>query len=254
MSLTVDQPDAIATRAGAASHASGAAMSDRQLFRFECFAGASFAGLSTALIFLSWPELDIAISRQFFAGDVFTLNQDALARGVRAAFRYFFIGVSILVVAGLLVEIFAPRRLFGLSRRRWMFLVAALLIGPGLIANTVFKDNWGRARPLHLVEFGRDKVFTPAIERSDQCRKNCAFVGGDAAAIYAVFFAVAMVAPLYRRRWMAAGIVLGSAVGVLRIGQGGHFASDIIFAGVFMALTIVVLDWLFSLGDEAADL
>jgi lipid A 4'-phosphatase len=37
------------------------------------------------------------------------------------------------------------------------------------------------------------------------------------------------------------GTLCGFAAGLVRISQGAHFLSDVIFAGVFMALTAVVV-------------
>jgi lipid A 4'-phosphatase len=36
---------------------------------------------------------------------------------------------------------------------------------------------------------------------------------------------------------LAAGTVCGFAAGLVRIAQGAHFLSDVIFAGIFMAMT-----------------
>jgi lipid A 4'-phosphatase len=42
------------------------------------------------------------------------------------------------------------------------------------------------------------------------------------------------------------GMVLGSLAGLVRIAQGGHFLSDVVFAGVFMAMTAALLQLLFE--------
>ena len=35
--------------------------------------------------------------------------------------------------------------------------------------------------------------------------------------------------------------VLGAVMGIIRMGQGGHFLSDVVFAGLFMALVVLLL-------------
>jgi lipid A 4'-phosphatase len=45
---------------------------------------------------------------------------------------------------------------------------------------------------------------------------------------------------------IALSVVLGSLAGLTRIAQGGHFLSDVVFAGVFMALTTACLQLLFD--------
>ena len=73
------------------------------------------------------------------------------------------------------------RPLWRLDRKALVFIVAATALGPGLIANTVLKDNWGRARPYQTDSFGGTRQFTPAPLPAAQCERNCAFVSGHAA-------------------------------------------------------------------------
>ena len=73
------------------------------------------------------------------------------------------------------------RPLWRLDRKALVFLVAATALGPGLIANTVLKDHWGRARPYQTDSFGGTRQFTPAPLPAAQCERNCAFVSGHAA-------------------------------------------------------------------------
>ena len=43
---------------------------------------------------------------------------------------------------------------------------------------------------------------------------------------------------------MAAAVAAGSIAGLIRMGEGGHFLSDVVFAGVFMALDVALMYWL----------
>src|SRR5262249_47577736 len=116
--------------------------------------------------------------------------------------------------------------------------------GPGLIANTLLKDNWARPRPSQIVEFGGPDHFTPVLERSGRCERNCSFVSGEASATFAIGFAIAMLARRRRAGLMAAAAAAGSIAGFIRMGEGGHFLSDVTFAAVFMALDVALLHWL----------
>ena len=58
------------------------------------------------------------------------------------------------------------------------------------------------------------------------------------------FFALALLLSNYRRRLLAAGVLVGSLSGLGRIGMGGHFLSDVAFSGIFMLLTASALYWL----------
>jgi lipid A 4'-phosphatase len=51
---------------------------------------------------------------------------------------------------------------FGGWRRQGIFLLLSVVIGPGLLVNTVFKDHWGRPRPRDVVEFGGPLHYRPA--------------------------------------------------------------------------------------------
>ena len=114
--------------------------------------------------------------------------------------------------------------------KKWIFcfLLASLICGPGILVNLVLKDNSiGRARPVHIQEFGGDKTFTPAFVYSGQCEKNCSFVSGHAS----IGFYLIGLGWLFRKRYLFwVGFALGAYVGMVRIVQGGHFLSDVVLA------------------------
>ncbi len=127
------------------------------------------------------------------------------------------------------------------------FLALSLIIGPGLLVNTLFKDNWGRARPHQILEFGGSAHFTPAAVLADQCTRNCSFPSGHGALAFWLM-AVALVVPA---RWrvlaMTIAVIIGFLVGAMRIAQGGHFLSDVVAAALIVvlvneALKILILD------------
>jgi lipid A 4'-phosphatase len=153
----------------------------------------------------------------------------------------FFALASLAAVAASFRTFLARGSLIGLAQARCWFLVAALAAGPGLVANVVLKDNWGRARPREIVEFGGAKQFTPPLLPAHECVKNCAFVSGEASSVFVPFFALALLVPHYRAALIAGGIAAGLIAGIIRMSQGAHFLSDIVFAGIFMALTVSVL-------------
>jgi membrane-associated phospholipid phosphatase len=116
-----------------------------------------------------------------------------------------------------------------------------LVIGPGILTNTVLKDNWGRARPHQISEFGGTRSFTPAPLPADQCVKNCSFVSGHAALGFSLV-AFALLLPAGRRRdqVIGAALALGAVIGLGRIVAGHHFLSDVVDAG----LLVVATSWL----------
>jgi lipid A 4'-phosphatase len=99
-----------------------------------------------------------------------------------------------------------------------------LVIGPGLIVNSTLKENFGRARPRDVMEFGGSKQFTPAFVICHECNKNCSFSSGDAAG---GFFAITLAFALSRRRVVfVAALLFGAAISLARIAAGAHFFSD----------------------------
>jgi len=92
------------------------------------------------------------------------------------------IALTALLLVALLVAALLGKEV--VKKRILIYLLAVLIVGPGLIVNVVFKDHFGRARPAQIVEFGGTKQFTPALVPTDQCHKNCSFSSGHAAAAF----------------------------------------------------------------------
>jgi lipid A 4'-phosphatase len=200
-----------------------------------------FAILLTVPIF--WPTADLFISEQFFrVGDKFFLAE---APAFLAAHWLATVGARILL-AGLLLALaytwLRKKTVIGVGAKGWLFLLLALLIGPGLVANVGFKDHWGRARPREIVEFGGTYTFTPAYEAHlDRARSNGSFVAGDAAfGFYLVSFAYLAPRRCSRRAfWGLLGV--GGFFGLSRIAMGAHFFSDVVYAAAFMLLASAIL-------------
>jgi lipid A 4'-phosphatase len=207
---------------------------------------AAFLGLFGGLFFAAFPQADIAVSRLFHvAGDSFLFSAPSAGSIVRDALRWLFILACVAAAAGFAGIAFASRRLFRLGFSAWLYVVLTVVTGPGLVANVVFKDHWGRARPHQTVEFGGAKQFTPALTRSDQCDRNCSFVSGEASSFFALGFAIMLLAERARRRaLLIAALAAGALAGLVRIGAGAHYLSDVFFAGVFMAFVARGLYWL----------
>jgi lipid A 4'-phosphatase len=207
---------------------------------------AACLGLFGGLVFAAFPQIDLAVSRLFYSGDnKFLFGALSTGSAFRELFRWIFILACVGAVIGFLAIAFASRRLFRLGFAAWLYVVLCAAVGPGLVANLIFKDHWGRARPIQTTEFGGAKQFTPALTRSDQCERNCSFISGEASNLFAIGFAIALLAERARRRSLfLAAIAAGALAGIVRIGGGAHFVSDVFFAGVFMAFVARGLYWL----------
>lgn len=199
-----------------------------------------------AALFLIWPEIDLWISGLFYNSEEgFFYRNDALVVSIYELFRHApkFILPLLLIMTGLS---FVKGR-FGLGtdqRKPWLFLLLTLLIGPGILVHLVAKENWDRPRPRSVQEFGGQKdfipAFIPAAAIKEQEGSNKSWLSGHAA----MGFYLMVLAWVFRRRsWLYAGLAMGFVVSFGRLVQGGHFASDLIFAGYFCYFTYRILSY-----------
>lgn len=197
-------------------------------------------------VFANFPHVDLTVSSAFFDGEErFYARQSSFVVFARGLFNWIFTGACVLAVAGMIATRTWSRRFLSLTFAQWLFLGACLGAGPGLVANLGWKDHWGRARPITVTEFGGERTFTPIQTPGTQCIKNCSFVSGEASSMFMVFFAAAFLFPAWSRQLWATGIIMGLLAGLIRMVQGGHFLSDVIFAGIFMAMTAALLFYAF---------
>lgn len=217
------------------------------VFAHVMIKAALWTGAVALFLFLALPGLDTAVTHLFYIDSgQFIGNSAPLFRATRTAFNVIFYLTCAATVVGLVVAGRSAGAWLGLAFNKWLFLTLCLFIGPLVVSNIGLKDHWGRARPRDVIEFGGAKAFTPVFPPSDQCDRNCSFVSGEASSIYIIFFAAAFLLRKHARRMVLLGIILGSLAGLIRVAQGGHFLSDVVFAGVFMALTAACLQLLFD--------
>lgn len=204
-------------------------------------------GALAFVLFVSMPEIDLAVTRLFYLGNRhFTGNAGVVFPLLRLAFQIFFYLTCAVTLLGLVMAARKARPWLGLSLSKWLFLALCLITGPLVVANIGFKDHWGRARPRDVIEFAGAKVFTAPFPPAGQCDYNCSFVSGEASSIYIVMFAAALLFRSRSRKFVALGIIFGSLAGLTRIAQGGHFLSDVVFAGVLMAITVASIQLIFE--------
>ncbi len=193
-------------------------------------------------LFLLWPALDLQVSSLLQGDDGgFRWAREPLVLFSYELFKGRHIGwvlIALLVYVGISLWRGAPDRV---RRRAALFLLAFIVAGPILLVNKGFKDHWGRARPYEITQFGGAYQYSPPLQPAAQCDSNCSFVSSHAAAGFAL---IGMYWITRRRRWLIAGIALGSAVGLGRMLQGAHFLSDIVFAFWAVYFSSALLAWL----------
>ena len=165
--------------------------------------------------------------------------------------------IPALVVAGSALIVF----LSGFIKARYrhwrklsLYLVLVMAIGPGLIVNALLKEKWGRPRPRNVAEFGGDYRYELPLQY-DPISPGKSFPSGHASVAF-YFFAPAL---LFRRLgranyYTALGLTLayGGLMGYVRIVQGGHYFSDIIWAAVIVWLVSYALYRAMSLDKNSS--
>ena len=200
-----------------------------------------------AVLFVAFPQIDLAASGLFYQGDgKWLLSRDSAwlvlpYHGLPRA------GQSLLLVLLILFLLGAWPRFPKLKARRVAigFLIVGGLLGPILLVDATLKEHSGRTRPVNTVNFGGSKQFTPAFIPADQCTKNCSFVSGHVATASFIMAFGWLGAPAVRRRWLLASIAFGGFFALVRMVPGGHFLSDTIFAWFATYFSLWVTEWLF---------
>ncbi len=132
-------------------------------------------------------------------------------------------------------------------RRQAFYLVAVMLIGPGLIVNTLLKDNFGRPRPRDIIEFGGQQQYHQLLQ-PDWGNTGRSFPCGHCSAAF-YFFVLYFCAKGRQKKWLPyAGLTIalgyGTLMGISRILQGGHFLSDVLWSAGIVYLTAGLLFYL----------
>jgi membrane-associated PAP2 superfamily phosphatase len=186
----------------------------------------------TAAVFAS-GALDIAVARVFYHPA--PLDHWPLARELPWSLLYRAAPwvTATLVVTGLAALAASFIRARAGWRRAAVLVLLGVALGPGVLANAVFKDHWQHPRPRDLIEFGGPLHYVPAPLLGNE--GGTSFPCGHCS----VGFMFAAGWWIWKRRrpgWAAAslvaGLVLGSLLGVGRIAAGAHFFSDIVWSAL----------------------
>lgn len=193
------------------------------------------ASAALALLPTAWTVLDLRAAALFLGAEAYTgVAQwwwvELINLYVPALFR-------IIVLVSLVGWIGASLQPLGKQWRLSLaFVVLAGALGPGLVVNSVFKENWQRSRPYQVQAFGGTQQFTRAAVVTNQCDNNCSFVSGHVAC--GIFFASLMLVDRKRRvAWGVIGVVAGITIGFARMADGAHWLSDVFWASPITLVT-----------------
>jgi lipid A 4'-phosphatase len=200
------------------------------------------AALALLAVVTVVPAIDLDASRAFYVpGRGFPWRTNEFGVVVRRHGPEILLASAAVCLVLWLVGMWQKRVVLGLTARKIFYLLATLLIGPGLIVETLLKPHSGRARPQDLAMFGGSADYTAPLSLTDACASNCSFVSGHAAVAFWIT-AYAFIVPR-EMRWsvLALGLLIGVAVGAVRVMQGAHFVSDVVYAGAIVLAVNVLL-------------
>lgn len=194
---------------------------------------------AVGIVFAIRPELDLTMSGWFTRPG----RDGQLVFGARQTQFRNLISLGIGLIAApafiaLAMKLIRPRRPMLLPGRAVVLLIATLAIGPGLIANAILKENSGRWRPRQVEPLGGQHMFHAWWDMRGTCPANCSFVSGEAAGSFWTLAPAALTPPPWRAAAYAAALAFGTSIGLLRLSAGGHFVTDVVFAGVIVFLVI----------------
>ena len=209
----------------------------------------AFLVVSTAAIAMSGA--DLAISAPFFIDGKWPVGDQPFWHLLYKLDRIPSISLGVVGLAGIVMS-YVKSDCYR-WRRSGVFLVVLLILGPGLLVNSVFKEHWGRPRPREICEFGGKKQFLHPWQKGESGNGRSFPSGHSSAAFY-------MAAPylIYRRTnkkraylWLAGGVLFGIVMSIARITQGAHFLSDTLWAFGMVALCALLLAAMLGL-DQAS--
>jgi len=209
--------------------------------------------LLAAVTLTAWATpLDLAAARLFHAPCCgWPLSEQPFWRLV---YRYgVFAGVLLAAASLVLLTLtyWYPARLHR-WRRPALFLVLVVALGPGLLVNVILKDHYGRPRPREVVELGGQERFLPVgVPGGDRQAKSFP-CGHCSMGFYLAtpWLVLRRRRPRAARAFLAAGLAFGLVLGAARMMAGGHFLTDVVWAGGLVWLVALALRHLLDLDRE----
>ena len=189
----------------------------------------------------SGPSIDLYISGLFYYGSQqFALQSFDL---ISIFFRdillpLILIYILILPIVGRFIKIDKIFFNYIFSIKEIILLWSSQIIGVLIFVNLILKNLWGRARPKDILELGGEENFSPWYEITNVCGSNCSFVSGDASVGFSIIILYLITKKII---FLYGSIVFGFVLGSIRIMAGGHFLSDIFFAGFFIVILNIIL-------------
>jgi lipid A 4'-phosphatase len=200
------------------------------------------------LLFKQYPEIDLTVSDLAFKEGSFVWSKSLVIKWLDKFIEY-----GSLAIWGCFLLYFGMKEKrevkFFTKANQTKYLALVGLLG-SVAAIHIIKRYYLRCRPLHIEAFGGMASFTGPWEVNlgylptpNAC---LSFVSGHAA----LGFLICSLAFLYEKsskkhkRFLLLGLLLGGSFGLMRILQGQHFLSDVIFSGYIVFFSAFLLNLL----------
>jgi lipid A 4'-phosphatase len=198
---------------------------------------------AVGVVFGIYGNFDISLSSQFFDRQSmrFTAGGQPWEQHSRDAARLIITAIAVVPIVAVVAKLLLPHQRMFVSGPTALFMLLAMAIGPGFVANSMLKEHWHRARPIDITYFGGHDRFTPWWDPRGTCPGNCSFIAGEPSGAFWTMAVAAVAPPQWQIAAYSAAVIFGIALGVLRMAAGGHFFTDVVFAGVLMYLVLWTL-------------
>lgn len=189
---------------------------------------------------ISHFELDLSIAQTFYKN-----NSWHLSKKQPWNFIYHY-GTYPALIIGLcsILTLFGSFSIDKLTRYRKeaLYILLVLIIGPGLLVNSTFKDHWGRPRPREVKEFGGKwefrEVWEPGVPG-----KGKSFPCGHCSMgffLITIYFAYRNKNKFVKYGAIPLALLHGGLMSFARMMQGGHFLSDTIWSAGLVFLSSIL--------------
>ena len=192
-----------------------------------------FYALIISRIFIQFPKIDIIFSSIFLSINEhkFCLKNNSVLTFLSES-AYYLIFCLLLYCTTIGIVKFFKKKVFVYEA----IFILTFFVGSVLIVQLLSKYYFGRARPYNIIEFGGNKIFTPAYIISDQCKFNCSFVSFHASISTMMFIFCFKKTNRIKKIVVILFLLLSIIFSLIRIMQGRHFLSDIIISSCIMTI------------------
>lgn len=210
--------------------------------------------ISIALLFHN-TNLDIILQRIFFKQSVGWYVKKIPFWNIyyHFFFHYGNIPALLMILSSVLLLILGFWSIKYLKYRKIaVLLLLTMVIGPGLIINGVLKEHWGRPRPRDTLQFEGEEQFLMVWEKGIS-GKGKSFPCGHCSMGYFLFIPFFFLRGRHKRwtfLFIGLGIIYGLLIGVARMIQGGHYASDVFTSGAIVYLVGASLFYLLKMDQN----